>query len=185
MEKIRLIIPTRVEHCAQIITGFLMLKEQGWEVEVIDNSRKPNTPYRDLPAVQAEYRGKKLFYDVWDGYQDPEDMELGLEFCDYYFKRSFSQEKTGNYSQTMQKKSTLLALIIMSPIRRIQSGNRSGRQCCAHCRGERRNAISCQRYLKEMGKCPAAIPRESCFWHGSGVGRTGWRAILPTTSASR
>lgn len=93
MEKIRLIIPTRVEHCAQIITGFLMLKEQGWDVEVVDNSRKPDAPFHDLPAVQAEYRGKKLFYDVWDGYQDPEDMELGLEFCDYYFKRSFSQEK--------------------------------------------------------------------------------------------
>ena len=93
METIRVTIPSRVEHCAQIITGFLMLRDQGWDVEVIDRSRELDAPFRDLPAVLAEYRGKKLFYDVWDGYQDPEDMELGLDYCDYYFKRSFSQEK--------------------------------------------------------------------------------------------
>lgn len=93
MEKIRLIIPTRVEHCAQIITGFLMLKEQGWDVEITDRSRDSSAPFYGLPAVMAEYRGRKLFYDVWDGYQDPEDMKLGLEYCDFYFRRSFSEEK--------------------------------------------------------------------------------------------
>ena len=93
MEKIRLIIPSRVEHCAQIITGFLMLKEQGWDVELVNNFRDESALFYGLPAVTAEYRGKKLFYDVWDGYQDPEDMALGLEYCDFYFKRSFSAEK--------------------------------------------------------------------------------------------
>lgn len=97
MDKIRLLIPTRVEHCAQIITGFLMLREQGWAVEIVDRTGEPDAPFRDLPAVQAEYRGKKLFYDVWDGYQDPEDMELGLQYCNYYFKRSFSAEKNREF----------------------------------------------------------------------------------------
>lgn len=93
MEKIRLIIPSRVEHCAQIITGFLMLKEQGWDVELVNNFRDESALFYGLPAITAEYRGKKLFYDVWDGYQDPEDMALGLESCDFYFKRSFSAEQ--------------------------------------------------------------------------------------------
>lgn len=93
MEKIKLTIPTNAHHGAQIITGFLMLKEQGWDVEIIDRSRDKCVPFYGLPALLAEYRGKKLFYDVWDGYQDPEDMELGLRECDFYFKRSFSAEK--------------------------------------------------------------------------------------------
>lgn len=93
MEKIKLTIPTNVHHGAQIITGFLMLKEQGWNVEIIDRSRDKCVPFYGLPALLAEYRGKKLFYDVWDGYQDPEDMELGLKECDFYFKRSFSEKR--------------------------------------------------------------------------------------------
>lgn len=93
METIKVTIPTGVHHTAQLITGLLMLKEQGWDVEITDRSRDPSVPFFGLPALLAEYRGKKLFYDVWDGYQDPEDMELGLEYCDFYFKRSFSEER--------------------------------------------------------------------------------------------
>ena len=78
MDKIRLIIPSRAKHCNEVITGALMLRQQGWDVELEDCSRE-DSPFRDLPVVQAEYRGKKLFYDVWDGYQDPEDMELLIE----------------------------------------------------------------------------------------------------------
>lgn len=104
MKEIRVTIPSGDRHCAQIITGFLMLRQQGWNVEIADRSRDRNAPFRDLPAVQAEYRGKKLFYDVWDGYQDPEDMELGLDYCDYYFKRSFSQEKNRELFPDQQQK---------------------------------------------------------------------------------
>ena len=93
MEKIKVTIPTGVHHAAQLITGFLMLKEQGWDVEIEDRSRDRSVPFFGLPALLAEYRGKKLFYDVWDGYQDPDNMELGLQYCDFYFRRSFSEEK--------------------------------------------------------------------------------------------
>lgn len=92
MDKIRLIIPSRAKHCNEVITGALMLRQQGWDVELEDCSRE-DSPFRDLPVVQAEYRGKKLLYDTWDGYHDRKDMRLGLDWCDYYFKRSFSQTK--------------------------------------------------------------------------------------------
>lgn len=92
-------IPTGVHHAAQLITRFLMLKEQGWDVEIADRSRDSSVPFFGLPAVLAEYRGKKLFYDVWDGYQDPDNMKLGLEYCNFYFRRSFSEEKTGSCSR--------------------------------------------------------------------------------------
>ena len=83
MEKIKLIIPTNIHHAAQIITGFLMLKEQGWDVELDNRSKDTTDPFHGRPALFVQYRGKTLFYDLWDGYQDPEDMLLGLEKSDF------------------------------------------------------------------------------------------------------
>ena len=93
MEKIKVIIPTHIHHCAQLITGFLMLREQGWDIELVNRADDRHCAYHGLPCLFAEYRGKTLFYDVWDGYQDPPDMLKAMEVCDFYFKRSFSPEK--------------------------------------------------------------------------------------------
>ena len=92
MDKVKLYIESEVPHASQIITGLLMLKEQGWDVELIDQ-RGSGSPYCNMPLMRAEYRGQKLVYDVGDGYNVPEDMEIGLKDCDFYFKRSFSAEK--------------------------------------------------------------------------------------------
>ena len=93
MEKIKLTIPSTVYHISQIITGFLMLRQQGWDVEIQDCSRDCKNPFFDLPVALAQYRGKRLVYDLWDGYQNPEGMRLGLETSDLYFKRSFDPER--------------------------------------------------------------------------------------------
>ncbi len=93
MNTVRLIIPSTVYHCSQIITGFLMLRDQGWNVELECRFREKDNPFYDLPVVLAQYRGKTLVYDLWDGYQNPEGMEKGLKQADFYFKRSFSAEK--------------------------------------------------------------------------------------------
>ena len=92
MEKVTLYIESQVPHACQIITGLLRLKEQGWPVQLVDQ-RDSGSPYCGMPLMRAEYRGKKIVYDVGDGYNVPEDMEKGLKDCDFYFKRSFSAEK--------------------------------------------------------------------------------------------
>ena len=92
MEKVKLYIESQVPHACQIITGLLRLQEQGWDVELVDN-RSSGSVYCGIPLMRAEYRGKKIIYDVGDGYNVPEDMEIGLKWCDYYFKRSLSAEK--------------------------------------------------------------------------------------------
>ena len=97
MKKVKLTIPSNIEHTAQIITGFLMLREQGWNVEIENRSRDKSVPFHGLPALFAQYRGKTLFYDVWDGYQDPPDMLLAIKQCDFYFKRSFSRGKNQEF----------------------------------------------------------------------------------------
>lgn len=93
MEKVVFTIPSKIYHISQIATGFHILKKQGLPVEIIDKTGDRENPFYDLPVACAEYMGKKIIYDLWDGYQNPVDMKKCLDWCDVYFKRSFSAEK--------------------------------------------------------------------------------------------
>lgn len=93
MEKVKLYIESQVSHMGQIITGFLMLKQQGWDVELVNQTKAQRGFYHGAPMIRAEYRGKKIVYDMGDGYNVPEDIMTALDDCDIYFKRSFSPEK--------------------------------------------------------------------------------------------
>jgi len=99
METIQLIIGSKVPHVSQIITGFLLLKKQGYDLRIREESGLAN-----MPVLQAEYRGQRLIYDVGDGYNVPEDILTGLEQCDFYFKRSFSREKNQAFPPQYQEK---------------------------------------------------------------------------------
>lgn len=92
MKKIKLMIGSQVPHISQIITGFLMLKDLGYEVsfEYVPND---GSTLATMPAIRAEYRGQKLLYDVGDGYNVPESIVAGAEVSDFYFKRSFSSKR--------------------------------------------------------------------------------------------
>ena len=76
MEKIKLLIGAQPPHISQIITGFLMLEKQGYEIsfEYLPND---GSTLATMPAIRAEYRGKKLIYDVGDGYNVPESIVAG------------------------------------------------------------------------------------------------------------
>lgn len=93
MEKATLWVESQVSHAGQIITGFLMLKDQGLDVELINNVKGPAGFYHGMPMIRAEYRGKRIVYDLGDGYNIADDIQTGLDNCDFYFKRSFSPEK--------------------------------------------------------------------------------------------
>lgn len=93
METVKLTIPSTVYHLSQVITGFLMLRKQGWQVEIVDQSRDGSNPFYNFPVAFAEYRGVKIAYDLWDGYQNPDGMRCALEYCDIYFKRSFDEAR--------------------------------------------------------------------------------------------
>lgn len=104
MERIKVTLPSDIHHLCQIVTGFLRLKEQGMEIEIVNNAGDPAAPFAGLPLVFAEYRGKVIAYDLWDGYQAPEEMKKALNACDFYFKRSFSPEKNEAIFGQMQEK---------------------------------------------------------------------------------
>ena len=104
MDRIDVMLPSHIHHICQIVTGFLILKEQGMPVVIRDCSRDRNQPLHDLPVVTARYGGKRIVYDLWDGYQNPEGMQLALENCDVYFKRSFSTEKNRELFPAFEEK---------------------------------------------------------------------------------
>ena len=93
MEKLTLWVESDVSHMGQIITGCLMLKEQGMDVEIRDRVKGPRSFYHGMPMIRAEYRGKRIIYDMGDGYNIAPDIQTCLDNCDFYFKRSFSGEK--------------------------------------------------------------------------------------------
>ena len=104
MDRIDVMLPSHIHHICQIVTGFLILKEQGMPVVIRDCSRDRNQKLHDLPVVTAQYGGKRIVYDLWDGYQNPEGMQLALENCDVYFKRSFSTEKNRELFPAFEEK---------------------------------------------------------------------------------
>lgn len=104
METIKFTIPSKVYHIAQIATGFHILKKQGWPIEIINRTEDRENPFFGLPVAYAEYRGKKIIYDLWDGYQNPKEMRKCLAQCDFYFKRSFSAQKNARLFPEFQEK---------------------------------------------------------------------------------
>lgn len=93
MEKVTLYIESQVSHVWQIITGFLMLRQQGYPLEIIDNRKGNHWICKNYPMIRAQYREKQIVYDLCDGYNIPNDIQRALDESDYHFRRSFSDEK--------------------------------------------------------------------------------------------
>lgn len=107
MEKhiIHAVIVSTRPHLSEILTGFLILKEKGeiqFSYEFAPRFEKEH-PY--LSILFAEINGKKVVFDMMDGYDFSfEEIEEILSGCDYYFKRSFSSEQNLKFSGENRKK---------------------------------------------------------------------------------
>ena len=85
---------SKLPHVSQIITGFHYLgKEQEYDIILANKTKKPADAPELPAAVELLYRNKKIIYDLDDGYQHLDGMRYLLCDCDYYFKRSYSDEK--------------------------------------------------------------------------------------------
>lgn len=92
MESITVRYYSREPHISQVLTGFCMLaRQQPSEYQCSFLSAFDNSI--SGAYVEAEYRGKRIIYDLMDGYQDIAGMQMLLDGCDFYFKRSYSPEK--------------------------------------------------------------------------------------------
>ncbi|MBQ4055386.1 MAG: hypothetical protein IJD17_06685 [Clostridia bacterium] len=95
MQTINLTCLSDLPHVSQILTGFYMIGKSRDDVEVVINDgigKRGSTA--ELPAaVEVIYRGKRIIYDVDDGYQHAEGIRALISDCDFYFKRSFSKSQ--------------------------------------------------------------------------------------------
>ena len=57
MLETKIIVQSKIPHNAQIITGFLRLKEQGYPVEVEDRTKDIDASMVDMPMVIAMSSG--------------------------------------------------------------------------------------------------------------------------------
>ena len=65
-------------------------------MKISDLTENVDFPNHHTPLVGIEYLGEKIIIDVEDGYWDKSGMEYYFNWCDYYFKRSYSLEKIMN-----------------------------------------------------------------------------------------
>ncbi len=90
MAEVTLNIPTRTPHLCSVLTGFLLLEKQGKLHLKINTAAEMPSP----AVMEAVVGGKRLAYDMKDGYnfRSNAGIEEYLKTCDFYFKRSFSDE---------------------------------------------------------------------------------------------
>ena len=93
MDLIEVTPVSRLAHNAQIVAGFRMLHKQGWNIKIIASSGDAPAFAPNAALVRVTYRGKTIFYDLWDGYHVPDEMRRALDQADIYFKRSYSPQK--------------------------------------------------------------------------------------------
>ena len=93
--KVTINIISSRDHCSQIITGFLLLAQRYSNMELIINNCLKKSDYMqiNIPLIEAIIDGKRVIYDVEDGYWDYDCMRSYISKCDFYFKRSYSIQK--------------------------------------------------------------------------------------------
>lgn len=106
MRKITVKVISSWPHCSQIVTGFLLLAENSrgqYQVTLENCIDSDQINPQNMAVVMAEYCGRKLVYDVMDGYQNKEGITRLLGQCDFYFKRSFSTTKNQEFLEAAGK----------------------------------------------------------------------------------
>lgn len=104
MEEIRVEILSPEPHVSQVLTGFILLeRREGLKVCYADRSRDEAIIHPSV-MVRVTYRGKNLVYDTLDGYQHEDAIRYHLDHCDFFFKRSFSEEKNNALGLNWQEK---------------------------------------------------------------------------------
>ena len=81
MKEVEISLLSTWPHCSQILTGFLMLSKRGYKVSIKSEDFQKYNP-QNMAIVMAEYHGKRVIYDMMDGYQNLEGMKKLLDDCD-------------------------------------------------------------------------------------------------------
>ena len=105
MENIVIKLYSKGPHISQILTGFCMV-ERNSKTNKCRVKLESSDGNIQGEFVEVLYKGKRIIYDVLDGYQDKAAISALLKQCDFYFKRSYSPEKnrTGPEERNMLRR---------------------------------------------------------------------------------
>lgn len=90
-DKVIIHIISPEQHICQIVAGFENLF--GNSVIVENHLSDPSYDGHRGAYLIVLYKSSKLVYDMTDGFHDLGTINWHLQNCDYYFKRSYSQER--------------------------------------------------------------------------------------------
>ncbi len=104
MQAYALYCNAKVSHLSMLFTGFDMLRRAGeltYTVEIDPSNREklPNALF-----LLAVCDGKRILFDMSDGYISDEELVAQLKTCDIYFKRSFSDERNRVFPEELRRK---------------------------------------------------------------------------------
>ncbi len=102
MTDVTINIPARTPHLCSVMTGLILLEKQG-KLRLKINT-DVNLPSASIMEAVAD--GKRLAYDMADGYnfRNPDEIEKYIKTCDFYFKRSFSDELNHSFFKEQSDK---------------------------------------------------------------------------------
>lgn len=89
---------SKAHHGSQVVTGFyLFCKLYNIPLHIENHINDKRFPKFQGVYIIVEHEGKVLVYDMNDGYQHVEEMRWLLNKCDFYFKRSYSEQYNISY----------------------------------------------------------------------------------------
>lgn len=100
----------KTSHLSMLLTGFELLSQRGeltYTVEIDPQNREAFPRPQYLLAV---IDGRRILFDMADGYIQNEEMLPLLERCDVYFKRSFSAQQNQAFPPELRRKMKPLGL---------------------------------------------------------------------------
>lgn len=85
-------------HASNILTGLLLLQEQGYDISINNCIGSSDAPSPLSPGVELFIDGIKCYIDLDDGYQHNGKYIIDrIDNYQFYFKRSFSHELNTKY----------------------------------------------------------------------------------------
>lgn len=104
MRDFKLYFVEKSPHLSLIVTGFLMLREQGklsltWQMD-----RENSHGLLSGTFLEAVSGGKRIIFDMSDGYPETDEFSRMVSSADFYFKRSFSERLNSALPQELKNK---------------------------------------------------------------------------------
>lgn len=95
---------SKVHHCSQVVTGYYLFARHSEQYTLVleDHQSDDAYPYKG-PFIEVNINGIVIIYDMLDGYQSKDEMTWFYNHCDYYFKRSFSEEYNNSIGFSSKK----------------------------------------------------------------------------------